>query len=280
MEAPQTPLAQALWFFESHLFEPPALDEAARLCGLSRFQLIRRFALATGMTPGAYLRRRRLSEAARLVAGGAENLLHVALATGYGSHEALTRAFRDQFGHTPEALRNRPDLAHLDLQEALAMTSANTVTLAPPRIESRRAFSVAGHNASYDFASMAGIPQQWMGFLPHLADFTGHDGEGSYGVCHNMGEEGFDYLCGLALRPGEDTPRDLSTVALPAGRYAIFTHRGHISGIRASWAAAMEGWLPQSGETMADGPALEYYGPDFDGRSGHGLVEIWIPLKG
>lgn len=280
METPRTPLAQALWFLESHLFEPPALDEAARLCGLSRFQLIRRFALATGMTPGAYLRRRRLSEAARLVAGGRENLLHVALATGYGSHEALTRAFRDQFGQTPETFRDNPELATLDIQEALAMPTAKTARLAPPRIETRKAFTVAGHNVSFGFDTMAGIPQQWMGFLPHLADFTGHDDEGSYGVCHGMSDDGFDYLCGLALKAGEAGPPGLSTVKVPAGRYAIFTHRAHVSTIRDSWAAIMEGWLPASGEVMADAPSLEYYGPDFDGCTGHGLVEIWIPLEG
>jgi AraC family transcriptional regulator len=52
-----------------------------------------------------YARGRRLSEAARALAAGAPNILEVALAAGYGSHEAFTRAFRRQFGVPPEALR-------------------------------------------------------------------------------------------------------------------------------------------------------------------------------
>jgi AraC family transcriptional regulator len=39
------------------------------------------------------------------VGGGRPDILHVALDVGYGSHEAFTWAFREQFGVTPEAIR-------------------------------------------------------------------------------------------------------------------------------------------------------------------------------
>lgn len=54
-----------------------------------------------------YVRERRLTEAARTSANGAPDILNVALNAGCNSHEAFTRAFRDHFGITPEALRAR-----------------------------------------------------------------------------------------------------------------------------------------------------------------------------
>jgi AraC-like DNA-binding protein len=57
------------------------------------------------------MRGRRLSEAARVLANGGPDILSVALDFGYGSHEAFTRAFRDQFGLTPESVRAQ---RHLD----------------------------------------------------------------------------------------------------------------------------------------------------------------------
>jgi AraC family transcriptional regulator len=45
-----------------------------------------------------YVRGRRLTEAAKVLSDGAPDILTVALDAGYGSHEAFTRAFRDQFG--------------------------------------------------------------------------------------------------------------------------------------------------------------------------------------
>ena len=39
--------------------------------------------------------------------GGAPDILNVAIDVGYGSHEAFTRAFREQFGIAPVELRRR-----------------------------------------------------------------------------------------------------------------------------------------------------------------------------
>jgi AraC family transcriptional regulator len=67
----------------------------------------RLFSQATGKTVTAYVRGRRLTEAARALADGAPDILAVALQAGYGSHEAFTRALRDQFGLSPTDLRAR-----------------------------------------------------------------------------------------------------------------------------------------------------------------------------
>ena len=63
-----------------------------------------------------------------------------------------------------------------------------------------------------------------------------------------------------------------------ASPYLVFPHRGHISGIPATWRAIMENWLPGSGSRMADAPNFERYAEDFDGNTGLGGVEIWIPI--
>ncbi len=75
------------------------------IAGVSRFHMVRAFAAATGLSVMRYVRARRLSEAARALADGAPDILALALEADYGSHEAFTRAFRDHFGVTPEAVR-------------------------------------------------------------------------------------------------------------------------------------------------------------------------------
>src|SRR5262245_16837557 len=97
------PIARALWFVESHFAQEITLDEVAAGAGVSRYHLSRTFSLATGTGLMAYVRARRLTEAARALAAGAPDILTVALDWGYGSHEAFSRAFRDHFEVTPEA---------------------------------------------------------------------------------------------------------------------------------------------------------------------------------
>ena len=96
---------KALWFMEGRFGGEVSLDELSQAAGISRYHFAHVFARATGQSAMRYMRGRRLSEAARVLAIGGPDILSVALDFGYGSHEAFTRAFRDQFGLTPESVR-------------------------------------------------------------------------------------------------------------------------------------------------------------------------------
>ncbi|MDR6677390.1 helix-turn-helix transcriptional regulator [Pseudomonas oryzihabitans] len=80
----------------------PTLAELADAAALSRYQLLRAFAQATGLTPHAYLIQRRLQQARRLIASGM-SLVETAAATGFADQSHLTRLFRRTYGFTPGA---------------------------------------------------------------------------------------------------------------------------------------------------------------------------------
>src|SRR3981189_3124611 len=113
------PAQKALWFIESHLADALTLDEVAAVAGISRFHLVRAFAAATGLSVMRYVRARRLSEAARVLAAGVPDILTLALDADYGSHEAFPRAFRDLSGATPKAVRSCARIDHIKLQEPI-----------------------------------------------------------------------------------------------------------------------------------------------------------------
>src|SRR6202012_2126764 len=138
------PARKALWFIESHLADELTLDDISDVAGVSRFHMVRAFAAATGLSVMRYVRARRLSEAARSLAAGAPDILTLALDADYGSHEAFTRAFRDQFGVTPEAVRSARRLDHIKLQEPILMDSSFTDNLQAPRFETSKALLIAG----------------------------------------------------------------------------------------------------------------------------------------
>jgi AraC-like DNA-binding protein len=75
-------------------------DDLAAAVGLSRFQVTRRFQLAYGMPPSAYLRQVRLRDARRRLAVG-EAIGTVAAASGFADQSHLTRWFRRTYGITP-----------------------------------------------------------------------------------------------------------------------------------------------------------------------------------
>jgi len=282
-DIPMEPVQKALWFVESHSRKAISLDEIARGCHVSAYHLTRAFAATIGISLMRYVRVRRLSEAARKLADGddAEDILSLALDAGYGSHEAFTRAFRDQFGLTPEQVRAQGSLAHIPILEAVAMTSTPLPELAPPRFETRKAFTAAGLTGRYNCDSPAGIPDQWQRLGPYLGHIPGQIGPTCYGVVFNFDREGnFDYLCGAEVAGTPRLPEGFSTVSVPEQKYAVFAHKGHIAGIRSLCAAIWSQWFPKSGHEPVEGPTLEVYGPEFNGQTGLGGFEVWVAIRG
>ena len=273
------PAQKALWFIESHLADALTLDEIAGVGGISRFHMVRAFGAATGLSVMRYVRARRLSEAARALANGAPDILTLALDADYGSHEAFTRAFRDHFGVTPEAVRASTCLDHIKLQEPILMDSTLTDNLQAPRFQTGKPLLVAGIGERYTCETSAAIPGQWRRFHQSVANFPGRIGPVAYGVCCNADDAGnFDYIAGVEVADFSDLPREFSRVRIPEAKYAVFTHSDHISTIRRTVNTIWNHWLPASGLKAADAPSFERYDENFDPLTGNGGLEIWIPV--
>ncbi len=95
-------LRRALALMDDDPAGPHPLADLAAVSGLSRFQLVRAVARATGLTPHAYLVQRRVQMARRLIEGGL-GLAEAAVASGFADQSHMTRVFTRTFGLPPGA---------------------------------------------------------------------------------------------------------------------------------------------------------------------------------
>lgn len=154
------------------------------------------------------------------------------------------------------------------------------IQLEAPRFEDRKSFLLAGLSERYLRGKIEGIPGQWMRFAPSIGKIPGQKGGTSYGVCFNFDSAGnMDYLCGVEIADDAVVPEGLVSLRVAEQRYAVFSHREHISKIAATWDAIMRHWLKESGHKMVMAPQFETYDERFDPQSGNGVVEIWIPIE-
>ena len=270
---------KAIWYIESHLGDELSLDSISEATRVSRFHLSRAFPASTGLSLAGYLRARRLSEAARSLANGAPDILTLAIESGYGSHEAFTRAFRQHFGLTPEQLRSQANLENIKLQEPIRMDQQTATRLASPRLVERDAMLIFGLGARCPAAGSAAIPSQWASFAPHIGHIDGQIGNVAYGVIYNSDDSGsYDYICGVEVREFPDHPAGFTRLRIPPQTYAVFEHRDHVAAISGTWKSIWEHGLSDAGLRALDAPALERYDEKFDGRTGLGGFEIWVPV--
>jgi AraC family transcriptional regulator len=271
---------RAIWYIESHSTREISLDDIASAAGVSRYHLSRAFALATGCSIMRYLRGRRLSEAARRLAAGAPDILALALDAGYGSHEAFTRAFGDQFGVTPESVRAQRHTHNLELMEAIKMDESMLTHLAPPRLEQGKTMLIAGLGERYTAETCSNIPAQWQRLGPHLGHIQGQVGRAAYGVICNSDDAGnTEYIAGVEVSDFSRIPQDWSRIRILPQRYAVFTQPDHISTVRRTFYTIWNKSLPEAGLKPAEGPEFERYGEEFDAETGAGGFEIWIPIQ-
>lgn len=288
---------------EAGLFEEVSLAEIARAAGMSRWHFHRMFAALAGEPPATYLRRRRMSEICRRLVETDEPLIDLALSCGFASQASFTRAFSRHTGVSPgryrrEALRTpaytygRLDVAaHVSLNERRAQME--------PRIVTRPGFRVVGLAGRYDLETNIQIPSLWARFAPTIGSIDRRVGLETFGVCCSdevLGRDqearlvtaaspaptadsaSFIYAAGVAVEESAPIPDGMVGLTIPDNRYAVFTHVGHLSGLRETTRRIWGEWLPASPYTTIEAPDLELYDERMNPETGDGEVDIYVPV--
>lgn len=99
-------LATAIRFVREHATEPIGVEDILRKVPIARRSLERRFEQILGRTPAAEIRRVRLETAQRLLIDTDMPVPAVAEASGFGSPEYLSYAFKRALGQTPLKYRS------------------------------------------------------------------------------------------------------------------------------------------------------------------------------
>ena len=158
------------------------------------------------------------------------------------------------------------------------MTSPKGAELEQPRFVDGPQRVVAGFGEHYPYDSIEGIPGLWQRLGPHIGRVPNQLGHATLGLSYNGDGTGFDYLAGVEVSSTDGIDDTFKIVVIPAGRYAVFRHNGHVSGIRQTCEQIWNDWLPSSGKQFAPTPSFERYGEEFDPATVSGIVEIWCPL--
>ena len=92
-------------YIRDHIHEPLDRERLAAVAGFSIPHFHRVFTTRAGESAASYIRRLRMERAGRKLRMGAVDITEVALAAGYESHAAFSKAFKGQFGISPSEFR-------------------------------------------------------------------------------------------------------------------------------------------------------------------------------
>ncbi|NUP04484.1 MAG: AraC family transcriptional regulator [Polyangiaceae bacterium] len=237
-------------YIQTHLDEELAPEHLAGIAEFSLHHFHRVFRGITGESVMGYVRRLRLERAAQRLKFGGESVTDVAMASGYGSHEAFTRAFTSQFGTAPSAYRER---------ERTSFEGDPSFFL---REESERHCLSMRHTGSYlecgpVWAQLERVAAG-AGLMRHVL--------ASSALCYDDPDvtrsEHLRYDACLVMPMASwpmVLPAGCTQRTIPAGRYAVAVHRGSFDTLLDTYVKLMGHYLPTRGVELVDEPVVETY---------------------
>lgn len=268
----RTRIERVLAHIAAHLESELGLTELAEIAHVSPYHFHRLFRAMTGESIAALVRRLRLEAAAKALRETETAVIDIALAAGYGSPEAFTRAFHAAFGLAPSEFRRvlvapryTPPLSlQLRLDRArmrLQLEPLSGGTDLPVTIETIPDCLAAclRHVGPYD-----DVPRsferlyRWAESERLLADGARIMGL-SYDDPEHVDAEELRYDACVTLAAPRPLPEGFRLETQRGGRYAVHRLRGPYSSIRDTFRRLFGKWLPVSGEEIDDRPCLELY---------------------
>lgn len=281
---------RALRYIEDNMQSDLSMEDAARLACCSSYHFQRLFSFITGVSLSEYIRRRRLTMAALDLQNSNAKVIDIALAYGYESPDAFTRAFQKLHGITPSAAR-QPGVklkAYPRLTFQLSVKGDKDMDY---RIVDKPAFKVVGKGiwvTEKDGENYQRVPQFWTecrhsGFcaqLQELEDSNAVTGEALLGICldYDPEEHAFTYFIGVENTKGT-VPEGLAERAMPAATWAVFESVGAMpEAIQNLSKRIYTEWFPATGYERAGEFDMEVYPPG-DVDSEDYRCQVWIPVK-
>lgn len=287
-------IQDSLVYIQEHIEDKLTVEKIAAHVGYSPFHFCRIFALTQNMTVKEYVRKCRLN-LARKELNGENKILDVAISYGFATASGFTKSFHKEFGYTPTSYIVRM----MDVNDEFIHRIEDIIE--EPQLLYKEAFKVAGYGTQVNLSDT---------YNNDLAAYWDHYEEayleekmyrqlkppkhGEVGVCiPNHDSEQATYLFGVVVDDFSRMTKDMLSVTIPEGLYAVFQtppinnvktadtyDKDPLSiAVKETWRYIFTTWIKQSAYVLDESRmSYEYYDERCHGLE-DAIMEIYVPLK-
>lgn len=272
---------RAMHFIRDHVDVSLSIQEVALAANFSAFHFHRIFTAYTGETPGDYMNRIKMIEAALSMKDGS-NTTQTALQIGYKTPSAFIKAFKKTFGILPSAIKQlnpdrmkyiaRPMSAGSYVTPEFRNLPVLNLCIVRKQGKLNKNFNKVASDAFEElngWLSKTGQHKNVLLRLGILHDFNLFDANDCrYDACVMIGE----------ARPSS-VEAPIQMTSIQSGTWAVFLHKGPYDTLWQTWNFIYNSWYPLSGiELREDNPFEVYLNNKKETRPADLLTEIHIPV--
>lgn len=280
-------LQNAVDYIEENLDNQFELDSLASKAYLSPFYFHRLFSKAANMTVFSYIKKRRLTIAARMIADDNDiTITEIANRVGYVNYEQFSRDFKSEFCITPiDYKKSKTPIVFTPKPDFNLMTTMvdedETVVFDEMSIAIKVAhldeIHVAGISKLCGLTGGIDDPGVLWGYfhannlkdkIPNQPEKKVEFGLGISNHVEDGSVHGFTYIAGCQVLSQENVPEEYSSFTVPAGLYAICRVEAETFDLLVNEVMYKAGnymmnkWMPENGKYAFKGEiAIEKYYP-------------------
>ncbi len=279
---------KAIDYIEENLMNPLTVQDISKQIFSSKWHFQRIFRSMTGVSLYSYIRRRRLSEAAKELLVTRNRVIDVAFKYQYKTPETFLREFKKEYGVVPSHYRKqeehllfgRMDMGHDQFRpvyEAKGITWREVVRKETRFIGKRYQTTMQNDRGYSD------VPEYWANAaqkgifesIPHPLNENVTNGiYAGWDI-----EDNFDILIGTFTKAQASSPPGYVSHLLPAGRYIQFTvHGNEAERIVLGWKYIYGSWFAETGYEHGDANDFDQFDERFQDPDDP-VSEIYIPVK-
>jgi AraC family transcriptional regulator len=285
---PDARIRAVMTYIEQHLDDELSLPVLSREAAFSKYHFHRVFLAYTGVSAVKYIQLLRLRRASYSLAFEPQKrVIDIALASGFDTPEAFSKAFKRIFGQMPSQFRSSPEWSNWH-----------------SKFKFNRPFNPAGHDGENSMdVRIVNFAQTPVALIEHTgpADCvlecagkfiawrketglspvkTSQTFGIPYSDPHVTEPEAFRFdICGSMAGEVPDNNFGVKAGVIPGGRCAVVRHFGSHAQMDPTIYALYRDWLPQSGETLRDFPCFfEYINLIHEVDEADLLTDIYLPL--
>ncbi len=257
-------------YLRANLHRPVKLAELAHVAWFSEFHFHRIFTAVSGETLNNFTNRLRLEKAARLLRYSEKSLTDIALDCGFSSSATFSRAFRSGYDTSPSQFRRSGEIKKSKICKELFSKDEYGVPMSAD--EKRAAFPVRLINiperqVAYIRVTNAFELDRVLAALATVIEWAKSQEVFSQGILFGMTVDDphvtpkhlYRYEVCLASSSPFECREGMSTLKMPARRYAAIKVSGDIHKVATAWDYLYRDWLINSPYEPEHAPALEIF---------------------
>lgn len=248
---------------------------------------MRLFKAISGHTVSNYIKRRKMTEASKMLLMSDMRIIDIAVLFGYNSQEAFTRAFKEVYNVTPNTYRTNAiryrNIEQMIIDENILDMKASAVAPIEPRIVRRGDFWIAGlkyrgNNQNFEIPKLWNRLREKAETIRNKADDNHCYGYESYDDDYER-TGNFVYMAGFEVSSIADLPEDFDCQKVDASKYAVFSIPAVVENVPKSISEIYAVHLPSSGLKAAGNYDFEYYDYSFEANSKSSFISFYVPIE-